>query len=139
VAESGCDGGRGAEKGGGGDTARRGKSRKGNWVVLCKTAKGRLARALQRTADWCRRHRHLDVEVQHSVLCWKLRGYYGITGNTRALERYWDEVTRIWHKWPSRRSGRKHLRWERFKLLLARYPLPRPRIVHSALRRLANP
>jgi group II intron reverse transcriptase/maturase len=119
-----------------------GKSRKGNWVVQRKTAKGRLARALQHMTSWCRRNRHRAVKEQHKVLCWKLRGhygYYGITGNARALERYWDEVTRIWHKWLNRRSGRKHLRWERFKLLLARYPLPRPRIVHSALRRPANP
>jgi hypothetical protein len=119
-----------------------GKSRKGNWVVKRKTAKGRLARALQQIANWCRRNRHWAVKDQHKMLCWKLQGYYGyygITGNMRALGRYWHEVKRIWHKWLNRRSGRKHLKWDKFNLLLARYPLPQPRIVHSALRRSASP
>ena len=119
-----------------------GKSRKGRWVVQRKTAKGRLARALQHVAQWCQRNRHRPVPEQHQVLCSKLRGhygYYGITGNMRALAGFWHEVKRLWQVWLNRRSGRKHLTWEQFHRLLARHPLPRPRILHSALRRSASP
>ena len=36
---------------------------------------------------------------------------------------------RIWLKWLCRRSQRTRLTWERYKRLLARFPLPRPRVV----------
>lgn len=119
-----------------------GKSRRGWWTVKRKTAKDRLTRALGHMRSWCRWNRHLPVKEQHRVLSWKLRGYYGyygITGNLRALERFWLEVKMAWHKWLNRRSGRKHMPWPRFDKLLERYPLPRPRIVHSALRHSARP
>ena len=53
-----------------------GRSRKGNWVVKCKTAKGRLSRALQRISEWCRLHRHRPVIEQWKMLSSKLRGHY---------------------------------------------------------------
>ena len=36
-----------------------GKSRKGQWVVKRKTAKGRFSRAVMRIGRWCRTNRHL--------------------------------------------------------------------------------
>lgn len=119
-----------------------GTSRKGRWVVKQKTARSRLTRALERIRLWCRIHRHQPVAEQHEALCRKLRGhygYYGITGNIPALSRFWGEVRKIWHKWLNRRSGRKHMLWPRYEQLLVRYPLPRPRIVQSALARSAKP
>lgn len=119
-----------------------GRSRRGNWVVQRKIAKGRFARALQRVSSWCRANRHRPVKEQHKALSAKVRGhysYYGITGNARWLSRFWYEVKRRWRAWLNRRSGRKHLSWERFNRLYAQYPLPLPRVVHSALRRSANP
>jgi group II intron reverse transcriptase/maturase len=119
-----------------------GKSRRGWWVVKRKTAKDRFSRALGHMRSWCRWNRHRPVKEQHRVLSWKLRGYYGyygITGNSRALERFWLEVKMAWHKWLNRRSGRNHMPWSRFAKLHECYPLPRPRIVHSALRLSARP
>jgi group II intron reverse transcriptase/maturase len=119
-----------------------GTSRKGRRVVKQRTARSRLTRALERIRLWCRIHRHQPVAEQHEALCRKLRGhygYYGITGNIPALSRFWGEVRKIWHKWLNRRSGRKHMRWPRYEQLLVRYPLPRPRIVQSALARSAKP
>ena len=111
-----------------------GKSRKGRWTVQRKTAKDRFARALKRVAQWCRSQRHLPVRLQHKALCRKLMGhnqYYGITGNHRALSRFCREVHEVWQKWLNRRSQRAKMTWERFNRLLQRYPLPRPRVVHS--------
>ncbi len=68
----------------------------------------------------------------------RLRGhdaYYGITGNTRALVRLRFAVAWIWWRRLCRRSQRGYLRWERFYgVILARFPMPPPRVVHSVYR-----
>jgi RNA-directed DNA polymerase len=115
-----------------------GPARKGNWVVQRKTSRSRFGRALHRVAEWCRQNRHRSVREQHKMLVAKVRGhynYFGITGNSRALGRFWYEVKRVWKKWLGRRSGREQMTWERFALLVGRYPLPWPRVVHSVYRR----
>jgi RNA-directed DNA polymerase len=111
------------------------KSRRGRWVVKRKTAPDRLTRALRRFNLWCRRNRHAPVALQHATLLRKLRGhrdYYGITGNSRSLNSLLHWVKRIWRKWLSRRSRTSNLTWERFNLLLERYPLPNLRACHEA-------
>ena len=40
-----------------------------------------------------------------------------------------NETTRVWQKWLARRGSR--FSWERGARLLARYPLPPARVVHS--------
>ncbi len=118
-----------------------GKSRKGYWVVQRKTAKNRLARALQRVAWWCDRFRHERVLKQHRALESKLRGhysYYGITGNARSLGKMWFATQRVWRYWLDKRGGKRRMTWVRFAQLLQRHPLPRPRLMHSALRPAAN-
>jgi hypothetical protein len=67
------------------------RSRKGNWVVKRKTAKGRFTRAVRSIAQWCRLHRHQSIRDQQRTLCQKLRGhyaYYGITGNSSELSAF---------------------------------------------------
>ena len=114
-----------------------GRSRKGRWVIKRKTAKGRLARAVQRVGQWCRYHRHRPIGEQHASLARKLLGhyaYYGITGNARALWRFHRQVERSWFKWLGRRSNRSGMDWERFVRLMTVFPLPPPRVVHSIYR-----
>jgi len=109
------------------------RSLRGNWIILRKTARDRFRRAARMFHEWCRVHRHWSVEVQHQQLSAKLRGhdaYYGITGNSRALKRLRWVVKRAWRRALYRRSQRG-LTWDRFYKLLERYPLPKPRIVHS--------
>jgi group II intron reverse transcriptase/maturase len=115
-----------------------GRSQKGNWVVQRKTSRSRFGRALHRVAEWCRRNRHRPVDEQHKTLVAKVRGhynYFGITGNLRALGRFWHEVKRLWKKWLGRRNSQRSQTWEWFVQLVNRYPLPWPRIVHSVYRR----
>jgi RNA-directed DNA polymerase len=122
-----------------GFTHHWGRSRRGNWVVRQKTAKGRYKRCVLTMAQWCRRHRHLPVGVQRASLALKLIGhyaYYGLTGNFRALARFRREVILSWHKWLARRSQRG-MPWRRYWRLLERHPLPRARVVHSVC--AANP
>jgi RNA-directed DNA polymerase len=114
-----------------------GKSRQGNWVIKRKTASDRLSRAFKRINTWCRENRHAKIGWQHQKLVLKLRGhygYYGMTTNSRRLHQFRYGVIRIWRKWLSRQSQRSHIRWDRFNEFLKRYPLPRVKIVHSALK-----
>jgi RNA-directed DNA polymerase len=116
-----------------GFTHHWGLSRNGKWVPRMRTAKDRFSRTLRRIAEWCRRHRHDDVEVQRRALSRSLLGhyaYYGVTSNSGALERLCNEVKVIWRKWLSRRSQRAFLNWRQMNRLLTKYPLPQPRIVH---------
>lgn len=111
-----------------------GKSRKGNYVVKHKTAKDRFAKALSRLKEWLRKNRHEKVVDQHKTLCRKLQGhynYYGVTGNYRKLYELLKETERLWKKWLGRRSRENDMRWEKFNILLERYPLPMPKINNS--------
>ena len=116
-----------------GFTHHWGLSRKGKWVVMKRTAKDRFSRTLRRIADWCRKHRHDDVEAQRLGLSNRLRGhyaYFGVTSNYGALARVFWETKRIWRKWLGRRSQRGLRDWSAMNALLERYPLPPPRIMH---------
>jgi group II intron reverse transcriptase/maturase len=107
--------------------------RQGSWVLKRKTAASRFTRSMDRVRLWCRRWRHEPVAWQWRQLSRRLDGYYafyGITGNYRALNNYYRQVTREWRKWLNRRSQKRSMPWKRFNRLLGSWPLPRPRIVH---------
>jgi group II intron reverse transcriptase/maturase len=114
-----------------GFTAHWRRTRSGMQRVAFRTRGARLRRALKAAYDWCRRHRHLSVQQQHLALVRKLIGhfgYFGVNGNSESLQRVLHWVTRAWRTWLNRRSQRSRMNWKRFKQLLARYPLPRPKI-----------
>jgi RNA-directed DNA polymerase len=110
-----------------------GRAWRGGWVIKRKTAANRFSRAVRRIAEWCQRHRHKPVTDQHATLSRKLRGhdaYYGITGNLRMLARLRRVVERVWGKWLACRRAAA-FSWARLGPLLARFPLPAARVVHS--------
>jgi group II intron reverse transcriptase/maturase len=114
-----------------------GKSKTGNWVVKRKTAKSRLSRALKSIGEWMCKHRHRPIPEQRRTLNQKLVGhfrYYGITGNSKALGRYRNEVVRRWRNWLNRRSQHARMCWKRMTKLLAKYPLARAVAYASVLR-----
>ena len=108
-----------------------GRGRWGTWTMRCKTRHERLRRAIQAVAEWCRKHRHRPLKEQHAALERRLVGhfnYFGVNGNSRSLERLVRQAERLWFKWLRRRGQRRPLSWERYRRLLARYSLPKPRI-----------
>lgn len=110
-----------------------GKNKFGGWVVFRKTSDTRLKRGLKGIAEYCADNRHVPVEEQHRALYRKVLGhfsYFGLAGNCRALSRFIFHVRRIWRMWLSRRSQRGYVSWEKMKLLLERYPLPKVRVFH---------
>lgn len=119
-----------------------GKSRKGVPVIKRRTARDRFTRSLRNISQWCRRNRHVPVRDQWQILTLKLRGhyhYYGVTGNAGALDRFVQEVQKVWRKWLDRRSQRARMAWDRFNQMLKRYPLPKPLVFHSVCRLAARP
>jgi hypothetical protein len=104
--------------------------------------KSRCRAALKKISAWCKEHRHWRVSDQHVGLSRRVRrhdAYYGITGNSSSLSTMCFWVKRIWRNWLTRRSQRGHMPWDRFNLLLKRYPLPPPVAEHSTLRHAARP
>jgi RNA-directed DNA polymerase len=119
-----------------------GRSRKGTWVVKRKTSSKRLSRGLRAINQWCRINLHKPLIEQQQALSRKLRGhcaYYGITGNSQCLSSFRLWVVRIWRRWLSRRNRERGMTWDRFNLLLDKYPLPPALAIHSARRPEANP
>lgn len=117
-------------------------SRKGRWTPRQKTAKGRLTRAVRAVAEWCRANRHRSLAKQREALNQKLVGhyrYYGVTGNSESLKRFYQAVKRVWFKWLGRRSQRARLNWDKFNRLLDKYPLAPPKAYHSVLAPSAKP
>lgn len=110
-----------------------GRSQRGTPAIMRKTASSRFSRSLAAVNQWLRRARHLPVAAQAKTLGQKLRGhfgYYGIRGNSRAINRFAYETRVLWRKWLSRRSQRARMTWAAFNRLLDNYPLPPARLAH---------
>ena len=111
-----------------------GKTREDRFIVRRKTQGRRMIRKLKDLRRQMRWRKHWRLRDQQHWLAAVLRGhyaYYGITGNSRALDRFRREAIKAW-RWALRRRGqRPKLPWDRFKVLLEVFPLPTPRIVHQ--------
>lgn len=109
------------------------RSQRGAWVVKRKTSAKKLRRTLKRHWQWCRSNRHMPVHEQHAKLAVKLRGhygYFGLRGNYEMLGVVYRGVVRGWRYWLGRRTRQGYIPLAAFDLFLARYPLPKPRIMH---------
>lgn len=107
------------------------RTRRGRWEMWCKTRSARLRRSIQAVYDFCRRHRHEPVKVQHAALVQRVNGhinYFGVNGNGRSLAKLIREAERAWFKWLRRRSQKTRLTWERFAQMLSVFRLPLPLI-----------
>jgi RNA-directed DNA polymerase len=116
-----------------GFTLHWGQGRKGGWVAKRRTAKERFRHALHRVRQWCQWNRHQPLKAQQHGLKLKLLGhyaYYGVTSNYRQISTFRRQVEKAWYAALTRRSQR-HFTWARMKVLLKRYALPSPRIVHQ--------
>lgn len=105
------------------------RTRGGRWEMWCRTRSARLRRSILAVYDYCRRHRHEPVKVQHAALVRRVNGhmnYFGVNGNGPSLSRFVRQVERAWLKWLRRRSQKTRLTWERFAQMLSVFRLPPP-------------
>ena len=110
------------------------KSRKGKDILKRKTSSKKLRNSLNKICDWIKVNRHLPIKEHIFELNRKLRGYYeyyGITFDSRSLEKFYVQVERMLYKWINRKGG-KRLTWEWYSNVIRKWrPLARPKIYHS--------
>jgi len=112
-----------------------GQSRKGTFLLGRKTSGKRFRKKCQVMKQWLKSIRNAKkVKEWWLTLKAKLTGhyqYYGVSGNYRSIDRFFNATRRMTLKWLNRRSQKKSFSWDRFQDYLDRYPLPMPRVVHN--------
>ncbi len=96
-----------------------------------KTISKRLTAKLKVYKEWLKKNRTLPTPQILRITVAKLRGhygYYGVTDNSQGISAYYYFVRAILYKWLNRRGKKGCYNWEKFAKLMARYPLPTPRI-----------
>lgn len=111
---------------------RWGKSRFGKIVLKRRTSPKKLKKAIVNFTNWCKEKGHKRASILFKQINSKLRGYYnyyGLAGNSKALNSffYWAKVNLL--KWLNRRSQRKSYTWQAFNDLIKHFNLLKPRII----------
>lgn len=113
---------------------RWGVSNSGKDIIKRRTDRKRLQRAFTEITEWCRENRHQRIRRQVETMKQKLRGhynYYGIAGNSKGIQQFFDGVMRIWYRWLNRRSQHRSYTWKGFKEMAKEYGIPKPRVVEQ--------
>lgn len=104
-------------------------TRKGRRKVQRRTAPKKRQASEARMRGWIKENRHEKIHVLLARLKRKLTGYwnyYAVSGNMKALQKFWREVQRSLYKWLNRRSQRRSYRWDALMRLLEKHGLTGP-------------
>ena len=107
------------------------RNRSGNFMVGRKTEKTRLKRSVVKLQAEIRRNRHEPLKDQRERINQILRGhynYYGLAGNLKALFQVYEKTKLYWRKMLSSRSTKSYVNWEKYREILAHFPLLRPKL-----------
>lgn len=119
-----------------------GTGKAGKFKVEQRTSSKRLKKKVKMTGIWLKNIRNLVKRSEWwEVLKRKLVGhyqYYGISGNFKAINKFYFYVKRLAMKWSNRRSQKKSFNWMSFNRFLRKNPLPTPKICHKAAIRGCN-
>ena len=111
-----------------------GKSRKGTFKLGRKTAMKKFRQKIKAMNQWLKGVRNTkELDKWWKELRQKLIGhyrYYGIGGNSLALQLFYEETKKLAHKWINRRSQRRSYNWKQFTSMLKYNPLPLPKIYY---------
>jgi len=108
------------------------KTKNGRFMLKRITIAQRMRRKLHELKDELRRRRHHSIPEQGRWLGSVLRGhyaYYAVPGNSDRINRFYNEVTRLWLRSLRRRSQRHRMPWTRMRRISARW-LPPPKRMH---------
>ncbi|WP_028581646.1 RNA-dependent RNA polymerase family protein, partial [Desulfogranum japonicum] len=98
------------------------------------TARKKFIAKLKIFKDWLKKARIMKTKDLWKTAKAKLTGhynYYGVTDNFPGIKRFFEGVKKLLFKWLNRRGKRNCLNWEKFNIMLERFPLPKPRIMVS--------
>ena len=111
------------------------KTRQGYFKVGRKTAMKKFRAKIKELNIWLKQIRNLiPTKEWWKILQAKLRGhfeYYGVSGNSPSIKKYYSLALRLTHKWINRRSQKKSVSWSKLYNYLTLYPLPEPKIKHN--------
>lgn len=111
-------------------TTRDGRFKLGN-----KTSSKKIKRSITQMNLWLKSVRNLwKIQRIWKLLASKLQGhynYYGISGNFKSINQYYQRTIFLTHKWMNRRSQKKSFNWLEFSQYLEHYPLPRPKLLYQ--------
>ena len=110
-------------------------SRNGKPKVQRMTDPKKLQASVAAFSVWIRAERHQRAHRVMAQLKRKLAGYwnyYGITGNSPSLGKYWWSVLGLLYKWLNRRSHRRSYTWKGLMACLTDFKIPPPRITEKA-------
>ena len=103
--------------------------------VVAKTSRKRHCSKLRNVKHWCKTNRcKHKLHPLWNTFNSKLRGhiqYYGISLNLDSVNRFVCQATHIFFKWMNRRSQKKSMNWEQFKLFLKAFPSPKVKVCHQ--------
>ena len=114
-----------------GFTHINGETRTGKYTVLHRTSKAKLKAKKQIVKEWLKENIHGKPSDTIELLNKKLVGhyrYYGISGNYEGLLKFYRYIRIALYKTLTRRSQRAYLTWRRYRMLLEKHPIAKPRI-----------
>src|SRR4030067_1357528 len=111
------------------------KTRRGKFKVGRKTSRKKFTQKMKDMNVWLKSIRNrVELNEWWKLLRPKLLGhyrYYGMSGNIRLLQNFYDHTVRLAFKWINRRSQKKSYRWDQFHHFIQLNPLQKPKIYTS--------
>jgi len=114
-----------------GFTHINGKTRNGKYRVVHRTSKKKLSAKKLAVKEWLKYNMHGKPSDTIAMLNKKLIGhyrYYGISGNSESLKKFYFYIVGEFYKQLIRRSQRTYLTWDRYWSLLKKHPIATPKI-----------
>ena len=107
------------------------KSKQGKFRVKRKSSRKKVQGKLKESKEWLKSNRNKNIHLIMERFRRSLVGYYNyycITDNSRTVNDFKEKIEILLFKWLNRRSQRKSFTWDKFRLFLQMFPLPKPRI-----------
>jgi group II intron reverse transcriptase/maturase len=114
-----------------GFTHINGETRSGKYRVVHRTSKTKLKAKKQAVKEWLKQNMHSKPSDTIELLNRKLIGhyrYYGISGNSEGLKKFYMFIVDTFYRMLKWRSQRAYLTWARYWSLLKKHPIATPKI-----------
>jgi len=111
------------------------KSRRGKFLMKVKTDKKRMNNKLKEMNLWLKSARNkMTAKELWKAISVRLKGhynYYGISSNSRSIQNFYHQTTRLTRKWINRRSQKKSFNIQEFSEYLKQHPLAKPALAYN--------
>jgi RNA-directed DNA polymerase len=115
-------------------------SRNGKDYILMETNPKRMTKSLKALGSWCKENRNKRIRKIVDMVNSKLRGYfnyYGIRGNSRKINKFYNIAVKTLYKWLNRRSQKRSFNFEEFNRRMNCCELVKPRVSGSEYQQMS--